>query len=127
MRGLAALYVAMGHALGNNTSIAFLFRFGQEAVMLFFLISGFVIEFSLSKGRDKSFSGYFIRRFVRIYGVLIPMLVISMATLRPDFQDINFWRILAGNLAMLQDFGTGKPNVIVPAIFASALWSLHYE
>lgn len=95
--------------------------------MLFFLISGFVIEFSFSKGRDKSFSGYFIRRFVRIYGVLIPMLVISMATLRPDFQDINFWRILAGNLAMLQDFGTGKPNVIVPAIFASALWSLHYE
>lgn len=28
---------------------------------------------------------------------------------------------------MLQDFSSGKPNVIVPTLFASALWSLHYE
>jgi len=95
--------------------------------MTFFLISGFVIELSFSKGRDKSFGGYFIRRFVRIYSIFIPMLAVCMATLNPNFQDINFWRMLAGNLAMLQDFSAGKPNVIVPPIFASALWSLHYE
>ena len=55
------------------------------------------------------------------------MLLVCPLTSRPDVYNAEFWRILAGNLAMLQDFGTGKPNIIVPTIFASALWSLHYE
>ena len=127
VRGLAALYVAIGHAVGHTAKIAVFFRFGQEAVIVFFLISGFVIELSYTKGRDKTFGGYFIRRFIRIYGVFVPMLLVCIVTLTPNFQEPSFWRILAGNFAMLQDFSTGKPNVIVPTIFASALWSLHYE
>lgn len=127
VRGLAALYVAIGHGVEHTAKLAVFFRFGQEAVICFFLLSGFVIELSYSKGRDKTFGGYFIRRFIRIYGVFVPMLIVCMVTQAPNFQEPSFWLTLAGNLAMLQDFSAGKPNVIVPTIFASALWSLHYE
>ena len=124
IRGFLALYVAIGHSVKESL---FMLRFGQEAVIVFFLISGFVIEYSHHQSRSKSFKVYFLKRFIRIYSVFIPMLVIATAIVRPDFSDWNFWGTLAGNLLMLQDFAVGKPNVIVPTLFASALWSLHYE
>jgi peptidoglycan/LPS O-acetylase OafA/YrhL len=57
--------------------LSFLFRFGQEAVMLFFLLSGFVIYYSFSLGKDKSFQGYFQRRWLRIYPIFIFALLIG--------------------------------------------------
>lgn len=124
IRGLLALYVALGHSFDESVLI---FRFGQEAVIIFFLISGFVIEYSHHYTRDKTFRAYFIRRFTRIYSVFIPMLIVVAAIQRPDITRVDFWSVLGGNLLMLQDFASGKPNVIVPTLFASALWSLHYE
>lgn len=124
VRGLAALYVAVGHSVHEPI---FILRFGQEAVIVFFLISGFVIEYSHQNSCDKSFKNYFIKRVTRIYSVFLPMLILAGAIVRPDIADVNFWRTLGGNVLMLQDFGAGKPNVIVDTLFASALWSLHYE
>ncbi|MFZ0408477.1 MAG: acyltransferase family protein [Cyanobium sp.] len=96
-------------------------------MIAFFLLPGFVIKYSQHYDHDKSFNIYFIKRFTRIYIVLIPMLLLAGAILRPNLADLEFWKILGGNLLMLQDFESGKPNVIVPTLFASALWSLHYE
>ncbi len=124
IRGLAALYVAIGHTVHESI---FILRFGQEAVIVFFLISGFVIEYSHHYTKDKSFKNFFMRRFTRIYSVFIPMLIIAAAIVQPNLADWCFWKTLAGNLLMLQDFEAVKPNVIVPTLFASALWSLHYE
>ncbi len=124
IRGLAALYVATSHIFHNGTLVL---RFGQEAVIVFFLLSGFVIEYSHHHGRDKSFKVYFIKRFTRIYSVFIPMLVLCILLAQSDVSSMDFWKVLGGNLLMLQDFDAGKPNVIVPTLFASALWSLHYE
>lgn len=124
IRGLAAIYVAVGHTFNDAF---FILRFGQEAVIVFFLLSGFVIEYSHHHSRDKSFKGYFIKRVTRIYSVFLAMLFICTLLIQPDLASFDFWRILGGNLLMLQDFESGKPNVIVPTLFASALWSLHYE
>ena len=124
IRGLAALYVVLGHAFKDA---ALVLRFGQEAVIVFFLLSGFVIEYSHHHSRDKSFKGYFIKRVTRIYSVFIAMLLLCTLLYQPDLSSFSFWKTLAGNLLMLQDFESGKPNVIVPTLFASALWSLHYE
>tara|TARA_R110002096_G_scaffold285073_8_gene478902 strand:+ start:1227 stop:2282 length:1056 start_codon:yes stop_codon:yes gene_type:complete len=124
IRGLAAMYVAIGHTFGSATLVL---RFGQEAVIVFFLLSGFVIEYSHHHSHDKSFKGYFIKRVTRIYSVFVAMLVLCTVLIQPDLMSLDFWRILGGNLLMLQDFEDGKPNVIVPTLFATALWSLHYE
>ena len=64
LRGMAALYVVIHHSVSKSImlfglNIANLFRFGEEAVILFFLLSGFVINFSFVKSRDKTFRTYF--------------------------------------------------------------------
>ncbi|MGD1906685.1 MAG: acyltransferase family protein [Leptolyngbyaceae cyanobacterium] len=123
-RGLAALYIVISHVLGNDY---FFLRFGQEAVMVFFMMSGFVIEYSFQKSRYKNFSNYFLKRFLRIYPVLILMFIVVALIQQPNFQSPKFLKHVLGNLLMLQDFRSGKPNVVVPALFSSALWSLHYQ
>jgi peptidoglycan/LPS O-acetylase OafA/YrhL len=124
VRGLAALYIVISHVLGNGY---FFLRFGQEAVMVFFMMSGFVIEYSFQNSRYQNFRNYFLKRFTRIYPILILMFATVIVIQKPNFSNPDFLKQLLGNLLMLQDFRFGKPNVIVPALFASALWSLHYQ
>ena len=135
VRGLAAVYVVVHHTVPNHIiflgqDIGRLARFGQEAVILFFLLSGFVIQLSFLKSRDKSFTGYFLKRFYRIY---IPLLVVfAIGYLSKSF-NAGFlvdpqWGNMLGNLLMLQDWIDAKPNVIVgPYLSNGPLWSLAYE
>ena len=70
IRAFAALYVMIAHLMleiFKGSSFIFLFKFGQEAVMLFFLLSGFVISISYFKNPNINFGSYFIKRFRRIY------------------------------------------------------------
>ena len=56
VRGVAALYVVIAHSI---TPTPFILSFGQEAVIVFFLLSGFVIEYSSAKTLDRGFKYYF--------------------------------------------------------------------
>jgi len=76
LRGFAALYVVLNHnakfsyeVLGVDLGL--LFRFGQEAVILFFLISGFVIYYSYTRNPTQTFWNYFKKRSLRIYVPLV--------------------------------------------------------
>jgi peptidoglycan/LPS O-acetylase OafA/YrhL len=135
LRGFAALYVVLFHTLPQkiylwNINIGFFFRFGPEAVIVFFALSGFVIKYTFEKSADKSFRYYFIRRFIRLY---IPLFFIFLLgyllkcysegqLANPD------WKTLLGNIFMLQDVISQKPNVITGAYMSNGvLWSLSYE
>lgn len=136
VRGIIALYVVFHHSFFSESfivfgkNLSFLFRFGQEAVILFFLMSGFVIGFSFERSRDKSFSSYFPRRFYRIY---IPLVIIFLThylilSLQAHQWIYPQWLKLVGNILMLQDVSSLKPNVIVDAYLGNTpLWSLSYE
>lgn len=61
IRGFAAVYVVLHHVLPKTImmygiNLAVFFRFGQEAVILFFLLLGFVIHYAFECAKDKSFS-----------------------------------------------------------------------
>ena len=135
LRGFAAFYVVLHHSLPHTINflsfdVGYLFRFGQEAVILFFLISGFVINYSYQINADKSLKTYLIKRGTRIY---IPLMFVMMlgyfidswhAGILVDPQIKN----LVLNLLMFQDVGSLKPNVIVEPYFGNIpLWSLSYE
>ncbi len=135
LRGLTALYVVLHH-LGpqswfvGGVNVGILLRFGQEAVLLFFLLSGFVIHFSYSRATDRSFRTYFTRRALRIYVPLLIVFALSYlvacleAGARIDPQPL----VLLGNVLMLQDWPWAKPNVVVePYMDNGPLWSLSYE
>lgn len=128
LRGFASIYVAIGHwVLSNKKSPSFLnalFRFGQEAVIIFFILSGFVIFLSYTKSTDNSLKKYFIRRARRIYFPFFCALIISIILVNHNFSI----KELVGNILMLQDFATGKPGIAVSAFLGNApLWSLSYE
>jgi peptidoglycan/LPS O-acetylase OafA/YrhL len=130
LRGFAALYVFVVHiaqyVVKPEGLLAWPFKFGQEAVMLFFLISGFVIFYSYEAASDKSFGGYLLRRFRRIYPIFLVALGLS-ALLHSN--DGNFdLRTLLGNVFMLQDFSDTKPGVWFNYYGGNTpLWSLSYE
>ncbi|CDS52598.1 acyltransferase family protein [Polaromonas sp. CG9_12] len=132
---MAALYVVIHHSVSSSTTlfglnIALMFRFGEEAVILFFLLSGFVINFSFVKTKDKTFQTYFFKRATRIY---IPLLIVMVLGYFMECYEagevVNAQpRELLLNLLMLQDISSLKPNVVVdPYMHNSPLWSLSYE
>lgn len=135
LRGFAALYVVFFHVLPQKIyllgiNVGAIFRFGPEAVIVFFVLSGFVIKYTFERSNNKTFGYYFIRRFIRLY---IPLLFIFIlgyilkcysegALANPE------WGTLLGNLFMLQDVISQKPNVISATYMGNGvLWSLSYE
>lgn len=134
LRGFAAVYVALGHWFDQNEKTPqFLkdtFRFGQQSVILFFLLSGFVIYIATKSDRKISFREYFMKRFRRIYPVMIFGFILSAIIC---YMDGSFYEnfkldVLFGNLFMLQDYGTEKPGLWFTYFMRnSPLWSLSYE
>ena len=135
LRGLAAIYVVMHHSVPHDLKVhgldfGLLFRFGQEAVILFFLLSGFVVNYSHRKSKNGAFNVYFFKRFSRIY---IPLFFIyALGYLHVCLQSNSFVDPELGNLLknifMLQDVESLKPNVLAsPYMGNTPLWSLSYE
>ncbi|MFK7857905.1 MAG: acyltransferase family protein [Granulosicoccus sp.] len=135
IRGLSAIYVVFHHTIQFEyyffgLNLGRLLRFGQEAVILFFLVSGFVIHLSHQSTLDKSFKTYFVKRFARIY---VPLLVVfCVGFLLESYQRGVLVEVplidLLGNLLMLQDWPSDKPGVLVdPLLGNDPLWSLAYE
>jgi len=135
LRGFAALYVVFFHTLPQKIYLAginvgAIFRFGPEAVIVFFVLSGFVIKYTYERSADKSFKFYFIRRFIRLY---IPLFFIFLlGYLIKCYAEGSLadpeWKTLLGNIFMLQDVISQKPNVISAAYMGNGvLWSLSYE
>ena len=135
LRGFAALYVVLYHLFGSGLilfglNFTFLFKFGQEAVILFFILSGFVINYSFEKSKDKSFKLYFSKRFFRIFIPLIIVFITNYLLLslnNKDWVTVD-WKNLIGNLFMLQDISISKPAVLFDSFLDNLpLWSLSYE
>lgn len=136
LRGIAALHVMLNHVFNSylNVKHAFWnspFRFGQEGVLIFFLLSGFVICYSHGT-RDADpggFKTYLFKRGRRIYPIFILSLgfafvIQCVGSYCPGPTD---FRSLAGNLFMLQD-SPNRPGVFVrPFADNNPLWSLSYE
>ena len=106
LRGFAAVYVLLHHVsssyLGYQKKIyGFPFRFGQEAVMVFFILSGFVIHYSLCNNTSENFKIYFFKRTKRIYPIYILALILSYIiyryNLKGDTDQGNIFGSFLGN------------------------------
>jgi peptidoglycan/LPS O-acetylase OafA/YrhL len=154
LRGLTALYVALYHATGllwhtppQNDGPAWLFAnamsFGHQAVLLFFLISGFCIHYGQAKtGAHRINAAQFAwRRVKRLYPPLVLGLILTAgcdvigAHLTPGLygEASMFWqdsitvgsaytpRTIVGNLLF-------QARLMAPELGSnSPLWSLAFE
>jgi peptidoglycan/LPS O-acetylase OafA/YrhL len=147
LRGLCALTVIWCHFLGSyppdtswlwifmNTPLAVL-RGGNEGVIFFFLLSGFVLSFSfLSEKKKPLYFPYLVKRIFRLYPAYLVAVfaafLVKMAFLNgpiPGYSDnwINAqwthpatWKILADHLPLVTRFRTSYLNPPV--------WSLVVE
>lgn len=76
----AAMIVFLSHVASQKISGGLFWQtkaYDQTAVMIFFVMSGFVIAFVTGK-KEKDLSSYTIARISRLYSVLIPALVVTI-------------------------------------------------
>ncbi|HVT36011.1 MAG TPA: acyltransferase family protein, partial [Nevskiaceae bacterium] len=129
VRGFAAFYVFLSHA--RPLGPVALYQYGQEAVILFFLLSGFVIDYStFSGGRALVVRTYLIHRVRRIYPLLLVSLLLGYLSACVAAQGWAPPRLfsLVMNLLMFQDVAHLKRGVFANTYYGvTPLWSLAYE
>jgi peptidoglycan/LPS O-acetylase OafA/YrhL len=122
---MAAMTVLVSHLSEMRLTEGFLWQVGQflpgtDAVIVFFVLSGFVIAY-VTETREKSAGDYIISRTTRIYSVSLPALLITFAlhtigsAVRPDFYPSYSNDAMYGSI--LQFF--------CGLTFTSELWWLH--
>jgi peptidoglycan/LPS O-acetylase OafA/YrhL len=136
-RACAALAVVVAHfgyfRIFDDAQIARIPDFGREAVIAFFVLSGFVIAYS-AEHKNTTARSYAVARAARLYSVALPVLVLAfvLATWVRDglhlpaedaYELRRPWLYLPFHLAFLGDAWTfvERPPWLIP------YWSLDYE
>lgn len=127
-RGGAALLVLLEHGLHACVPGYYAFSHanvvvGQSAILVFFMISGFVVPMSLQEGRGGA--TFWVRRFFRLFPVYWLSIGLAFAylwaggpvALDVRLSDTGAW---LANLVLLQR-PLGRPDVW------GVFWSLHFE
>ncbi|ADL53714.1 acyltransferase family protein [Clostridium cellulovorans] len=147
IRVVAAELVLIGHGLNFFNVLDILkpphFPYMQNiAVILFFILSGFLISYSIfnkSNNKQYFFKDYFIERFSRIYSALVPsiflIIIIDLFNkyLFTGYIHNNSFNVktFIGNLFMLQNYPVlnGLSNIFIIDFFGSGrpLWTLQIE
>ena len=134
VRTLAAFEVFLFHMRRFTPGMerAWWNQWGHEAVVLFFVLSGYVITFA-AETRDKSFERYFVSRFTRIFSVAVPAVVLTIlfdtigsrldpALYAPVLAFDNFGLRLVASLALINE------SWIAVQVFSNTpYWSIAYE
>jgi len=134
IRFLAALAVFLAHTplfIGG-----YLWQFGQfghQAVVVFFVLSGFVIAF-VSDTKEASLKVYAANRATRIYSVALPAIIIAIIAFylakeyRPEVISSFSTRVLDPYLTLLSALTFTNQAWINHTVFANPpFWSLSYE
>lgn len=137
IRGLAAIYVLLGHIVQIYQPYSYfpksqfymktIFGYGHEAVILFFIVSGFSIYYSSRftnfKNKDE-LKLYFYKRFRRIYPIFFISLLLALLVLFITGLSSDLNRNILSFL-FLTDVSAGSIANPIPTNFP--IWSLTYE
>lgn len=133
LRGFAALYVVAHHLkLYQYNKLGYLTSQGQGAVILFFVLSGFVMYYAnyrIKSANSFDFKTYFIKRFRRIYPVFILALLLAYGSAcieAGSWMPVDYSNLM-GNLFNLQDHNRIPNNWFASYYKNGPLWSLSYE
>lgn len=136
MRGLAALAVLFHHYSNHIAKLGYRVfpDVGQEAVMVFFVMSGFVIAM-VAADRERDFVVFAVKRFARFYSVIVPVTLLLIAayfiTIVLDFPAYENW----GNMdqwpaKLLATLGFSTDTSFWQRVYlpgGKPMWSMSYE
>ena len=132
-RAFAAIYVVIHHvALSHDVpSPLTVFRhFGHQAVIIFFLLSGFVIFANERQNMSAGSSQYALRRIRRVYPPMLAAMAMSALLAWTDgrLNEEFRWKSLFATLFFQQDIAAATPGTFAnPFMNNDPLWSLSYE
>jgi peptidoglycan/LPS O-acetylase OafA/YrhL len=127
LRGLAAILVVLQHSVEHydNALIHYIHQnvinFGQIGVLVFFMISGYVIPYSqASSGRD--LKAFWLARIFRIYPLYLAVILINLVIAFALFRTVipNLGPSLLAHVVFVQEW-IGLPN------FGGPSWTLFLE
>jgi peptidoglycan/LPS O-acetylase OafA/YrhL len=131
IRGAAALIVLLYHCIehhpaGNTTRHFYFSNWGTDAVMIFFILSGLVINMSHTSN-PKTKLKFIQNRLLRLYplflfGLLLAFFAILLT--RSAFPSI---KEITGNLAMVSALKIYMNNIVPTVTSNEPLWSLSFE
>ncbi|WP_432239130.1 acyltransferase family protein [Herbaspirillum robiniae] len=137
VRFIAAMLVVLDHLVAfrivTPAQAAFFPEWGREAVVMFFVLSGFVIAYA-TESRQQSFGQYAVSRAARIYSVALPLLLLAFLgayalqgvlaePLKEGYQLQKFYLYIPYHSLFLGELWTHSetPLWLIP------YWSLGYE
>jgi len=138
LRVIATVLVFVGHFSYKQFSGGYLEKVGMfphDAVIIFFVLSGFVITYVI-ENKDKNIKDYFLSRFARIYSVLLPALILTLVLdiIGREFSAGNYIHYGTYNLmeVLEKTFANGMflqeiGNQSIRFFSNGPLWSLGYE
>jgi peptidoglycan/LPS O-acetylase OafA/YrhL len=120
-RFLAALLVVVSHlepyGVLTRGSGHWWLNFGRESVVVFFVLSGFVIAYTTER-KNASLRDYCVARCTRIYSVALPLLLLG-------FMAAGLL-VLSNQSPLLDFYQLGKPWLYLPLhlLFMGELWTV---
>lgn len=122
IRGLLAIFVALSHIYGAITGYASgrPFEGAYLAVDMFFVMSGFVLSYSLKIQKEK-WVIFLLKRLARLWplhvlGIFLVLLVLHLNELRhqyvPDYWGVIDFGLILKNILFLENMGLGDAIVI---------------
>lgn len=130
----AAAVVFIGHLSWQAISGGFLWQFGRyghSAVIVFFVLSGFVIQYAADT-KERRLVDYSVARLARLYSVVLPALLLTFIcdaigtahnpnVYHMERETDQGWRLIAAATFLTQSWGH------ISALSNDAYWSLPYE
>jgi peptidoglycan/LPS O-acetylase OafA/YrhL len=118
VRFTAAMLVLLYHATAIHKSGTIFTSLGHEGVVIFFVLSGFVIAY-VADTRKQDFRGFMVDRGARIYSVAIPAIILTAVL---DFS--GFHIDPAAYPEGYRSWDLPVVRVITSALFLNQIWTL---
>lgn len=122
LRGLSILWVLVCHGTGLTIWMPKAFAgYGYHGVILFFVISGYLITRILmeSRNRDDYFSHFYVNRLFRIWPLMLLALLVSALIWPTHARSVIYNLLLVNNYSHAMD--------MQPAVRTDVMWSLAIE
>jgi peptidoglycan/LPS O-acetylase OafA/YrhL len=131
IRGAAAVTVLVYHflelhTLSNHSKHFYFANWGTDAVIVFFILSGIVINISQSNN-PKSKSDFMANRLLRIYPQLVAGLLLGLLALYFTNTAFPSAGVITGNFFMISAVKGYMINIVPCLESNSPLWSISYE
>jgi peptidoglycan/LPS O-acetylase OafA/YrhL len=131
VRGAAAITVLIYHflelrTLSNHSKHFYFANWGTDAVIIFFILSGIVINISQT-ANPKQKREFIVNRLIRLYPQLVVGLLLGLLVLYVTKSAIPSAGVIAGNFFMLSAVKYYMVNIVPSIQTNSPIWSLSYE